>query len=376
MLNKLEQLKTLINNSQYPLIIFGAKNNNDSIASALALKNYLTEKNKIVDIVSDNFIIPKQISFLKFIKEIKPDLPNLNKFTIKINVSQAKIDTLSYDINDNWLSIHLSPKQGIIKKTDLRTLRTGFKYDLIFTIDTPDLKSIGNTFYNNTDLFYRIPLVNIDHKIENEHYGTLNLIDPTATSTSEIIFKLFHKQISETGTDTATSLLTGMISKTRSFKTQNITPKTLNIAGQLMNIGADREKIIKNLYHTKSISMLKLWGQALINLENDNSTGLVWTTLTRNDFIQSETSYESLNELNEELISNSHESKLILIIFEDEANINKIHGHLTVDKDFDALAILKSFNPKGNKKFASFNIQNNSLEKAKELIVLEIKKSI
>ena len=63
--------------------------------------------------------------------------------------------------------------------------------------------------------------------------------------------------------EVATALLTAMIDSTRSFTSDSVKPHTLKTASKLMALGADRQYIIHNLYRTKTIGSLKLWGQAL-----------------------------------------------------------------------------------------------------------------
>ncbi len=260
-----------------------------------------------------------------------------------------------------------------ITKNELRTAQSTYKYDLIITLSAQDLESLGDIFLNNTDLFYRVPVVNIDHRPSNEHFGQINLVDISATSSSEIIFKTLEQlNAAHIDEEIATALLTGMISQTRSFKTPNVNPDTLNLAGRLMNLGADREKIIRHLYYTKSLSTLKLWGQALSNLQNDRETGLAWTTVTREDFARSGASEDDLRELIHDLISNSPEIKMILIVFEN-SNDKKINCLLATEKHFDAMELAKSFSPSGDKKIAVFSISDKNLKEAEETAVAEIR---
>jgi phosphoesterase RecJ-like protein len=294
-----------------------------------------------------------------------------------VDVTNVKIDTLSYDIKDNWLSIYLTPKQGIITKNELRTAQSSLKYDLIITLNAQDLESLGNIFFNNTDLFYKVPVINFDNHPGNEHFGQINFVELTSTSISENIYKTMTQLgNSQIDADIATALLTGMISQTRSFQTGNVTPNTLNAASQLMNLGADREKIVKHLYRTKSISALKIWGEALTHMESDPALGLVWTTITREDFTRAGANETDLKDLIEELINNSPEAKLILLLYENTRGENKVHGFLSVDKQYDAKIILQSFRPEGNKKNASFVIPEKTIKEAENEVVEKIKKII
>lgn len=374
MLDTTTQLKKQIEASERPLVVFAAGKNEDFAAAALALGKCLAGHKKMVEVVSSNFSAPSHLSFMDGIKEIKPELAHLHKFTIKVDVSKANLETLSYDVKDGWLSIHLAPKYGAITKSNLRTLQTAFKYDLIFVLGAADFEALGDIFFNNTDLFYRTPIVNIDNQPGNERFGGVNIIDITATSVSEIVYKIFDQLGYSVDGESATAILTGMIARTRSFKTPNVTPQTLNLAGKLMNLGADREKIIRHLYRTKSISTLKLWGRALSNIQFDHEAGLTWAAITRDDFVRSGADQNNLADLVSELIANSPETKASLLIFEDLNEQNKIHGWLTVDKNFDALQITKCFGAQGNKRSAEYVIYGRTLKEAEDLSLAEIRK--
>ena len=374
-LNEVQQLKNLLESSKHILLVLNSTQNADSICGAVAWKKWLEKQHKQVDIIADNFVLPKNLKFIVGAEEIQPQISHLQKFILKVDVTNVKIDTLSYDIKDNWLSIYLTPKQGVLTKNELRTAQSGLKYDLVITVNAQDLESLGKVFLNNTDLFYKVPVINFDTHPGNEHFGQVNLVELTATSVSEIIYKTMTQlSAPHIDADIATALLAGMISQTQSFKTTNVTPNTLNTASQLMNLGADREKIVKHLFRTKSISSLKIWGEALTHMENDPSIGFIWTTITREDFARAGATEDELKELIDELVNNSPEAKLILLLYENTRGENKVHGFLHADKQRDAKMLLQSFQPEGNKKTASFTVANKTIKEVELEVVGKIKK--
>jgi phosphoesterase RecJ-like protein len=378
MLDDHQQFKQLIENSQNILVVFSENHTEDAIASALALKTYLIKKQKKVDIVSHNFELPHQLKFLPHHEDIKPELAETRQFIIKVDISGVTMKNLSYDIKNKQLAIHLSTKQGEITRDKIKTAQTDYKYDLIVVLDTPDLEALGGIFSNNTDLFYKTPIINIDHNSNNEHFGQLNFVEITATSTTETLFKLLEQTDSAgINEEIATCLLTGMISKTQGFRTNSVTPKTLKFAGRLMNLGADREKIVKHLYQTKTIASLKLWGEALANLKIDSETGLIWTTLTQNDFIKCGAEKKDLTGLVEEIMENTPAAKAVLVIYEEvvEKN-NKIHAIFSAEKNLDAERIAQNFEPIGNRRRVSFNLANKNIVEAEKEIVTNIKEKI
>jgi phosphoesterase RecJ-like protein len=379
MLNENQQIQQLIEKSRHVLVVFNNHENIDAAAGAVGLAYFLEKNNKSVDIVCPNFVPTKNINFLNGIKNIKSGLEHLQKLIIKVDISQTKIDSLSYDIKDNWLSIYLTPKNGLLTKDELRTAQSSYKYDLIIALDTPELESLGTIFLNNTDLFYRTDIINIDYHSSNENYGQINYIDLNSTSVCETAYR-FIKQlwlplIDETA---ATALLTGMIAATSSFKTTNVTPLTLQTASELINHGADREKIIQNLYRTRSLATLKLWGLSLSKLKIDSTKRLAWTTISQEDFINCSANQEDLRDIISELIGNSPEVDIILLLYEKENNGDKkiIGGVLHAKKGHDAKAILKNYNPIGNKQQVKIIIENSTLSETEKIIVEKIKSLI
>jgi len=375
MLNENEQIKQLIENKKNILIVFGEPTNGDAIGSAVALALFLEKMGKRIDIISDDFNLPNNFKFLNKAKEIKSGFDFLQKFVISVDINKTGLQELSYDVKDNKLRIFITHKQSFLNRENIRTAQSDFKYDLIFVVDTPDLESLGNIYDNNTELFYQKPIINIDHKSSNENFGQINLIDITHTSTAESIYHLIKEigpeQINQ---EIATSLLTGIISKTRSFKSQNIKPQTLNTASELINLGAERERIVQNLYRTKTIATLKLWGSVLSHLQNDNNLNLAWSVITRDDFIRSNSTPEDLSNIIEELLSNSPQIKLLVLLYEKN---EQIHVILDTNKEYNALELLRPFGQvNGDKQQARTILENTNLKQAEEKIIETIKKTV
>jgi nanoRNase/pAp phosphatase (c-di-AMP/oligoRNAs hydrolase) len=330
-------------------------------------------------LAAEGFTTPKQFHFLPGAADIKNELGHLQKFIIKVDVSKVKLETISYDIKDSWLSIYLTPEQGLITKNELRTAQSSFKFDLIITLNTPDLESLGGIFLNNTDLFYRTPVINIDYHGNNERYGQINAVDLTATSTSEIVYQLL-RQIDEAAIskEIATALLTGMIATTKSFKTANVTPQALNVASSLIKLGGERETIIQNLYRTRSLATLKLWGQALTHLKSDPALGVVSTMITREEFIHSGAEAGDLKGVVDDLISNSPEAKIVVLLYQlpGEAESDKVFGLISSERHHDALMLGRELHASGDKKQATFTLENKTLKEAEEHVLATLKNTL
>lgn len=378
-LNEIQQIKQILQDKKHVLIVFRQNSTNDTIASAVGLSLFLEKMKKQVDIISAGFVLPKSLKFLSKAEEIKSNFAFLQKFILTVDIKQTGLQELSYDLKDEKLRIFITPQNGFLTRDNIRTAQLDFKYEIIFVIDTPDLESLGSIHDNNTELFYKRPIINLDHNLSNEHFGQINFIESTATSTAEVVFNFIHELGNEyLDEQIATALLTGIIANTHSFKTADIKPQTLNIASKLISLGANRDNIVQNLYRTKSISTLKLWGTALSHLQHDPAIGLTSTTITRDDFVRSGAQPNELYEIVDELLSTSPEVKIFALFHEqtNEKGQDSIHIILDVNKKFDARTLLIPFGQViGDKKQASVMITGKSLKEVEEEVILHIKKT-
>lgn len=377
-----KQFLEILQRSEHPLITFRKEWSVDAVASALALAKFLEKKGKKVDVVADGFVAPKSLRFLPGIEKVRPAFTHLQKFVIHLDVSKTKIDELSYDVEGDKLRIHVTPKTGRFDGKDVTTASTDFKYDCIITLDTPDYGALGTLFSANTEFFYDRPTVNIDHEPSNEQFGNLNVVDITATSTAECV----HTLLKSTGEhflteEVATCLLAGIISKTRSFKTATVTPRTLDIASELVSAGAKREEIVQNLYRTRTISTLKLWGRALARLKFDPGIKMAWTLLVRQDFIHAGASEEHLPDVIDELIMNSPEAEIIGLMYEQESTTEpgKVAGIcalVSTEKHADALGLLAGLKPDGTRRSARVCFPATAIMDAERSVMAAIYKSL
>ncbi len=367
-----QQIFELVKNSQKILVVFKKNYSGDALSSALALFLLLQKLDIKVDLVCQDFVVPKNYKYLPSIDEIKPNLSCLRQFIVSMDMGDNKIKDLSYEVKKNKLNIILTPEKGYFDEDKIEYKSGKYKYDLVITLDTDDLESLGELYEKNNEFFYSTPIINVDHNAENEQYGQINLVELTHSSASEILFNLINDYDSNLLTpDIATCLLTGMISKTKSFRSTSVTPQALSIASQLILNGAERDLIIQNLYRTKSISTLKLWGKVLARLKHDSSHKLAWSYLQQKDLIELNFSKPNFTEIVEELITSAPEAEII-VLFHETAD-KKISVHVYSIKSQDSLHLTKSFNPEGNKKLAIFELDNSNLAEAGKKVIESIK---
>lgn len=385
MLEQEQQIIKQIEKAQEILIVFPVDWNGDAIASSLALYLFLKKSGKKVDVMADNSeydgdktITHDLFSFLPSFNSIGNSLNNLRKFIVSINISNASINQIKYKMEKNTLNFIISPKKGFFTQKDISSSSSGFKYDLIITMDTVDLESLGKIYDNNIEFFYKTPIINIDHHASNEEFGQINLIDLNSVSSAEILFRVLKNINKEIiNEDIATCLLTGIISKTKSFKTPNLTPDTLLTTSELIGYGARREDIINKLYRSRSLNTLKLWGKVLNNLKGSKDNTLIWSTLSSEDFQKTNASEDGLTDIISELIADIPETKIVAIIYEviNENNESTTSFLIYSIKNINSLELIKEYNPIGTKKIARAKI-NKPVNTVKGKIIDDIKNKL
>jgi len=126
-------------------------------------------------------------------------------------------------------------------------------------------------------------LVWIDHHVSNEGLGTAPVIDPTASSTAEIVFRLMRGMGGDIPVDAGAALYAGIVTDTGRFQYEATTPQTLRLAADLRELPFDHAALARALYEDDSLAYLRLLATALRRLVFDPDASLVWTYLTQAD---------------------------------------------------------------------------------------------
>ena len=369
---KQQVIETLRNSNK--IILFTHKGpDGDALGSLLALQLALTKMGKEVTAVC-NDITPSVFSFLPSIGLIGQDFTGSRDFIISVDISKVKADKVMYKVNGENLDIIITPKKGKFDKKQVSFKDGGYKYDAVVILDSPDMERIGSVYEKNAELFYELPVINIDHHAGNSHFGKINLVDLTATSTSEILVSVMEalagdpKFIDE---EIATALLTGIITDTNSFQNANTTPKSLTVAAQLVASGGRQQDIIKNIYKTKPLSTLRLWGRVLSNLHDEKDYRFVWSEIYKKDYLEVGASETESSGVVDDLLKTASGIDFALLLSEKNGDL---HGSLrSTSAATSVLEIAKLFNGGGHPMAAAFQISGTSLLESSSSIIQRIR---
>src|SRR6185295_1152490 len=233
------QALNLFRDSRVPLIIIPRSPSTDVLAAGLALLLACERQGKSPHLVSPDFQLPPNHDFLPKSDAVRTSLSSLRSFIINVNVKTTKLESLSYDISGDQLHIYLTPRGGFFEPKDVTTSSGAYAYDLVIALGLATLNELGPLYEQNAEFFYQTPTLSIDHQPGHQRFAQVNLVDVVASSCSEIMFELFQKlDPSILDEQVATALLTGIISNTKGFQAQSVTPRALAISSHLINAGA------------------------------------------------------------------------------------------------------------------------------------------
>ena len=151
--------------------------------------------------------------------------------------------------------------------------------DAIFTFDCATTGRFGE----KRDLLESggFPVVNIDHHVSNSAYGSVNLIQPDASATGQVVYRLLRCLDLPIPAEAATNLYAALLTDTGGFRHENTTEESLRLAADLVQLGADPAWIALKSYKSRAVSTLRLEALAVAAMRSELEGRLVWTEVTR-----------------------------------------------------------------------------------------------
>lgn len=258
-----------------------------------------------------------------------------------ITVSSVCADPLPFSLN------FLPESENIHKKFNSDDI------DLVISVDCSSFDQMKYTETKPEFFKKKIPLINIDHHASNTNFGELNIVDPKAASTTIIIYKFLKFLEIPILPAMATCLLSGIYCDTGSFMHTNTNSEIYNIASELMNAGASANLIVKNMFKTKTVEQLRLWGRVLSNIKV-NKQGTIVSKITSDEFEETNASPKDLSGVINYLNSVPN-CKMSVLLSEDMKG--NVQGSMrSGNEDIDVSALSCKLGGGGHKKAAGFTI--------------------
>lgn len=200
-------------------------------------------------------------------------------------------------------------------------------------------------------------LINIDHHHDNTLFGTLNLVDPSASCTAEIVWDLMHGVDVQPTPSMAEALYVGLVTDTGRFMYENTGPRAHRMAAELIGAGVDVQAVYRRLYEEMPLAKLTLLKLALEHVQRFDAGALTLTHLNAEEFEQAEAD-ESFSEGIVDHLRAVEGTKVAVLVRELTADRGRGKRKVSLratDDDVDVSVIARSQGGGGHRRAAGFS---------------------
>ncbi|MFI5287022.1 MAG: bifunctional oligoribonuclease/PAP phosphatase NrnA [Candidatus Dormibacteria bacterium] len=236
--------------------------------------------------------------------------------------------------------------------------------DTVFTFDCATLGRFGE---RRGEVERARTVVNIDHHTSNTCFGTINLVDPSASATGQVIHRLLQELRAPIIPAVATNLYAALFTDTGGFRHENTTEPALRLAASLVAAGADPGWVALKSYKSRSIAQVRLEGLAVAQMRSEMNGRLLWSEVTLQMLQQAGADMQDAEGIIDALQSIA--TMEIAILFKETA-ADRVKISVRTRDPFDATDVCTPFGGGGHRRAAGAEL-HDSLPAA-ERKVLEV----
>jgi phosphoesterase RecJ-like protein len=257
--------------------------------------------------------------------------------------------------------------QRIVRQTEKAAT-----YDAALILDCGNLSRVGEV----STKVNQIPVViNIDHHVTNTGFGNIQLIDPAACSTAEIVYRLIKALNAPINKAIATSIYTGILTDTGSFRFSNTNQAAFAISQEMVQYGVKPYNVAQHVFGTYSLGRIKLLNLALDSIEISDNGKLSVMTLTNAMFEETGTQAEDVDGIIN--YARRIEDVKVAALIQEQKNggtnsdkLRNFHVSLRSDGTVDVAAIAGAFGGGGHSNAAGFQVEMSMAKLKSEIITL------
>lgn len=206
-------------------------------------------KEKILEV--DNVLI---------LSHINPDADAIGSM-LSMKYILKKLGKTAFAVCGSVLSERICGFFDVEPSLDERDIeKTGFVPDYVICVDTASPQLLGDykdEYYSQDAEQNKIYLV-IDHHYTNQLYGRYNYVDDMACAAGQIVFEIAKAFDIEINQKFAKDVYCAIICDSGSFRYASTSPKTHNIASELIATGFDFAKLNRLIYQNKSLTQIAI----------------------------------------------------------------------------------------------------------------------
>jgi phosphoesterase RecJ-like protein len=236
------------------------------------------------------------------------------------------------------------------------------RLDLLFTFDCATLHRFGDRAHLVESTAH---VVNVDHHASNDGFGEINLVDPTASATGEVVYRLLRALGCPVSAETATNLYAALLTDTGGFRHENTTEAALRLGADLVGLGANPGWVALKSYKSRRIPQLRLEGMATAATRSEEGGRLVWSEITTAMLEETGTTMQEAEGVIDQL--QTVDGMKIAVLFK-QAGPNLTKVSVRSRDEIDATDVCKPFHGGGHRRAAGAELRE-ALETARERVL-------
>ncbi len=242
--NTLSRIQEITTKCRSAVIIIPPNPSIDAIAASTSLYLALNKMGKTISLICSQKIQSDLVASDKFQNIIGAGGDSL---MVSFPYTDGAIDKVDYNIQGEVFNLIVTPRPGFQK---LNPNQANFSYtgglvDMIIVIDAPTLSSLGTIYTDNQNQFTGKDIINIDRHLTNAYFGTVNYVNKTISSISELILSVLQTLQIEIDRDMATNLYAGAAASTNNFTSYSTNADTFEHIATLLRLGAVKKAFKK-----------------------------------------------------------------------------------------------------------------------------------
>ncbi len=201
-----------------------------------------------------------------------------------------------------------------------------------------------------------IRIVNIDHHHDNTRFGEVNLVDPLASCTAELVWRLAHELGAELTPPMAEALYVGLVTDTGRFMYRSTGAEAHRMAAELIDAGASPHAVNRQVFESLPFCRLELLARGLARVVRFDDGAITTTHLTRDDFAETGAEETDSEGIVDHLRSVDGTAVAVLVrdlLAEDRAGLRKVSMR-AVDGEVDVSRIARGHGGGGHLQAAGF----------------------
>lgn len=346
----LTQWKDAIWGAERPLFVLPRSVDTDMFAAACALGHALQQTGRTVTLLCPR-TMSTHAEFLTGPLVVKRSLEEIRTYTCTLP-SALVVSRVTHELlptGGGSITLHLEHPLPSPALPQLHFSTTLPPFDRLIVFGAQDLSEVAPLFGDAHALLAQTPLATLSWQPATEPFGRWNIVYEQSTTLSEVVAGLLRDLSPESLKDhVATCALAGIIAKTKHFRSELVTPSLLNMCADLVAAGADRLKIIEELYRTRSVDTLRLWGAACSRLQ-EIVPGILSSEITGEDFLRTHTTSEALQDIAQEVLQSSEKTHEVLFFYRER---DVLHARVVAKRPFDARTFIGALRTEGTRESA------------------------